>query len=157
MGRYRSYGESRSRLVVDVPVGSTNETAAIVAAKDIRQLGDEAGLSPNAILISKYRAARDTDATIKISFLRTAAHGPECGSWPTNLADQPDNANYDNFGCAQQHNLAAMIANPSDLVTPQGATPTSGERRGVIWEKYIKGESTVAAKSASEQVSTTSK
>jgi pilus assembly protein CpaD len=48
---------------------------------------------------------------------------------------------YWNFGCATQRNLAAMVANPSDLVQPRGETPAYSARRSVALEKYRKGES----------------
>ena len=45
-----------------------------------------------------------------------------------------------NMGCATQRNLAAAVADPSDLVEPRGETPRPGERRDVVWGKYVKGE-----------------
>ena len=59
-----------------------------------------------------------------------------------------------NIGCANQRNLAAMIANPADLLGPRTATPRAGERRDVIWDKYQKGETTASAKNEDGRVST---
>ena len=56
------------------------------------------------------------------------------------------------MGCANQHNLAAMIANPADLLGPRSETDRSGERRDTVWDKYTKGESTGAQKSEEEKV-----
>ena len=44
--------------------------------------------------------------------------------------------NSTNFGCAQQQNLAAMVANPADLVRPQPMTPADGGRRADVIKKY---------------------
>jgi pilus assembly protein CpaD len=44
-----------------------------------------------------------------------------------------------------------MVANPRDLVEPQGMTPRDSQRRDVVMEKYVKGDSTVAEKSADEK------
>jgi type IV pilus biogenesis protein CpaD/CtpE len=40
----------------------------------------------------------------------------ECGKWPKNLADTSDNDLSYNHGCAVQANIAAMAADPKDLV-----------------------------------------
>jgi Pilus biogenesis CpaD protein (pilus_cpaD) len=41
-----------------------------------------------------------------------------CGKWPTNLADTSNNQRFTNHGCAIRANMAAMIANPDDIVEP---------------------------------------
>ncbi len=42
------------------------------------------------------------DAPVRVSYLRFVAEGPVCGAWPTNLAFEPNNLPYPNFGCANQ-------------------------------------------------------
>ena len=68
------------------------------------------------------------------------AEGPDVRA----LADQPRrqkrNLNYANFGCAQQRNLAAQIANPADLIGPRTMTPSDPERRAVVIGRYENGE-----------------
>ena len=81
------------------------------------------------------------------------AEAPECGHWPTNLADDPRNLPYPNFGCAQQHNLAAQIANPADLLGPR--TMDAGRRgapRRSSSTSTPRAEPTGAEKSADERV-----
>jgi pilus assembly protein CpaD len=51
------------------------------------------------------------------------------------------NAEYWNFGCASQHNLAAMVDEPVDLVEPRAETPPYTARRDTVLDKYKKGES----------------
>jgi pilus assembly protein CpaD len=52
-----------------------------------------------------------------------------CGQWPRDLAvgngpiEDWDNKPYWNFGCAFQTALAAQVADPRDLVSPQAETP----------------------------------
>ena len=76
----------------------------------------EFGFADSAVAIEPYHGGRDASAPIRLSYLRYVAEAPECGHWPTNLADDQRNLPYPNFGCAQQHNLAAQIANPADLL-----------------------------------------
>jgi type IV pilus biogenesis protein CpaD/CtpE len=40
----------------------------------------------------------------------------KCGDWSENLAETADNTFAANHGCAVQSNIAAMAANPNDLV-----------------------------------------
>ena len=60
-----------------------------------------------------------------------------CGRWPTDLARDDNNGNYENFGCASQNNLAAQVANPSDLLAPRGMTPIDSERRTAVYQSYV--------------------
>jgi pilus assembly protein CpaD len=151
---YRRRGMSSSRLVIEAPSGSANDTATMRAVSEMRYLADTAGIDPSSVRFEAYNAARGADASLKLSFMKAVAYGPDCGYWPTNLATNRENENYDNFACAQQKNLAAMVANPSDLTHPRGMGPSSSERRDVIYGKYVKGDATTATKSADERAST---
>ena len=57
-----------------------------------------------------------------------------------------------NFGCANQRNFAAQVANPADLIGPRAMTPAPGERRDVVWGKYVKGESSISDKKSDERL-----
>jgi pilus assembly protein CpaD len=54
------------------------------------------------------------------------------------------------MGCATQRNLAAMVANPEDLVHPRGETPRPSERRDTVWGKYVAGQPTISKRDPSE-------
>ena len=86
------------------------------------------------------------------SYLRYVAEAPACGDWSTNLAHEPMNLPYPNFGCATQRNLAVSVANPADLLGPRSETARSSERRDFVWNKYVHGDPTGARKSADERV-----
>jgi pilus assembly protein CpaD len=58
----------------------------------------------------------------------------------------PDNPSPVNFGCATQNNLAAMVADPADLVMPRTMTASDAQRRGTVFEKYRKGEITATTR-----------
>ena len=75
-----------------------------------------------------------------------ARAGP-CGRWPNDLGpaaglDYMTNEPYWNFGCSMQHNMAAMVDEPVDIVEPRAETPPYTARRDQVVEKYKKGEST---------------
>jgi len=146
----RNKGGSNASVVIAVPAGAPNEVAAVRAAEDLRLAFSAHGGSQ--VRIEAYTDDSDPQPPIRISYLRYTAEGPECGRWPTNLSANYENVNSANFGCASQKNLAAQVANPADLLGPREMDPRSGERRGKVWENYIKGESTVAKKDESEKV-----
>jgi pilus assembly protein CpaD len=152
--RYRAADAGNSRLVIEAPSGSANEVAAMQAVAEIRALMAQVGFDQSDIAIETVYAVGLAQAPIRVSYLTYVAQGPECGRWPTNLASSPANLNYPNLGCANQANLAAMVANPADLVIPRGRTPRSGERADTVWDKYVKGESTISQKQADERVQT---
>lgn len=155
--RYRASDAGNSKLVIQVPRGSSNELASVGAIGEIRQLVSEQGFEDSMVAIESYPAARGAQPPIRVSYLRYVADAPECGRWPTNLAREPYNLPYPNLGCANQRNFAAMVANPADLVGPRTMTPGPSERRQVTWTKYTQGETTGARKSEDEKVKTDSK
>jgi len=48
------------------------------------------------------------------------------------------------FGCFQSANLAAMVTDPRQLLEPYAAGTPNPQRRQVIYDKYINGETTAA-------------
>jgi pilus assembly protein CpaD len=67
---------------------------------------------------------------VRLSFTGLKAKvATPCGEWPSDLASGStvqgwDNKPYWNYGCASQAALAAQVADPRDLIGPQGETPT---------------------------------
>lgn len=149
---YRANYSSNSKLVIQAPSGGPNEVAAMQAVAEIRHLLREGGFDETLITLEAYHDESDPQPPVRVSYQRYVAEGPECGNWTSNMATQTDGLNQANFGCNQQKNLAAMVANPADLLGPRGMTPRDGTRRDAVWEKYRKGETTGAQKSQEEKV-----
>lgn len=141
IGQYRE--EGNGHLVIEAPSGGANEGAAHKAVADVRDLAKGAGIPRAALDVQAYGGGGGKPP-VKLSFLRYVAQGPDCGKWDENLADDPRNVNYWNYGCSAQHNLAAMIANPHDLVEPRDTWQRPSERRDTVWRKYVGGQSTIA-------------
>jgi pilus assembly protein CpaD len=153
LSRYRASDAGNSKLVIAVPHGGANEPAAMRAAGQLNGLVKEAGFADNAVQVQPYSAGRGSNGPIRFSYMRYVAQGPECGVWPDNLARDRRNLNYHNFGCAQQANLAAQIANPADLVTPRTMDASDPERRAVVFDKYRQGKSPASEKGADDNAS----
>lgn len=151
LNRYRGSDQGNSKVQVSVPSGSPNEVAALRAVADLREVLREYGLDDTRVSITPYQTEGDHQPPIKVSYARFVAEAPDCGHWPANIARDPGNLPYHDFGCSTQRNFAAQVANPADLLGPRTMTPAIGERRDTIWDKFIKGESTITKKDADEK------
>lgn len=152
IARYRG-GDTSGQLAIAVPSGSGNEIAALKAVADMRYIARDLGIDDSRIAVSPYRASGERDPAIRVSYTRYVAQAPECGAWPTNLGDDTRNLPYPNLGCSTQRNFAMQVANPADLLGPRTMSPATAERRDVRWDKYNKGETTIAKRDQEEKAS----
>lgn len=151
--RYRAGDSGNSRLVVSVPSGSANEVAAITAAEDVREILFDGGFSESAVSVEAYHDEGGSHPPVRIAYMRYVAKGPDCGQdWSENLARNSRNIGHPNFGCANQHNLAAMIVNPADLLGPRTMGDRYSDRRDAVMESWTKGKVTGSEKSEDERV-----
>jgi pilus assembly protein CpaD len=144
--------EGTGAIVADVPVDTPNARAAAATIREVEALLASGGVPPRGITLRHYHPDDPrTLATIRLTYPRIAAVAAPCGLWPEDLGpsildkDYSQNKPYANFGCATQHNLAAMIDNPSDLLQPRPETAAYTARRTAAFEKYRKGDPTSVA------------
>jgi pilus assembly protein CpaD len=142
-------GEGTGAVVADVPVDTINARAAESAFREARAMLEAGGVPSGAIKVHHYTPTDPRAlATVRFSYPRMAAVAGPCGTWPEDLGPSIkdrgyfENKSYYNFGCAYQRNMAAMVANPSDLVQPRPETPAYTMRRTEGFEKYRKGATT---------------
>lgn len=146
---YKAYGHGP--LAVATPSGSSNTTSAMNVLVEVRDVLNEKGVPTDKISYAPYQASSaDSEAPLILSFRRYVAKASPCGDWSTNYADDPSNGVPPNFGCASQNNLAAMIADPADLVTPRTMTPADAQRRAVVFGKYRNGDITATTRNADD-------
>lgn len=131
-------------VTILVPTGSANEKAALTMAREVDAALKEGGVAPQLIVRRPYRVMdRTSEAPIRIMYPRLTAVVPHaCGQWPDQITTDADNTEYWNFGCAMQANLAAMVADPTDLVTPRGMDQADATRRTTVIKKYREGTPT---------------
>ena len=137
-------------LLIRTPLGAKHSASAVPALKDFRELDGTYDVRESSIKWSSYNNPGASHGPIRIAYRQYRAVPPDCGFWPDNLARDPENRPFAEFGCATQRNLAVSVANPRDLVEPRNETPRSSERRDVGWDKYVKGESVVSETSSQE-------
>ena len=143
---YRERG--KGGLMIRAPTGGANEKAAMRAYEDVRQAMRRVGISPREVELEPYFAKWDPAAPLRLSYLEFVAKGPDCPDWSENVARDPQNLPWPNMGCAMQKNLAAMVADPEDLLVPRAETPRPSERRDTVWGKYVAGEPTLSKRDA---------
>ena len=128
-------------LSVSVPMG--DESTRRFYASRLSDLGVPAW----RIMISGTAA----DGGVELSYIRYAAEAVTCGDWSKNLGDTSANLNAPNFGCAMQHNIAAMVADPRDLVAPRREDTADAARRMTVFDKYRKGEPTTTQRTEDQK------
>lgn len=130
-------------VTIQVPTGSANEIAAASTGRAVHYALVRSGVPRNQIRIAPYSVNdHSAVAPLRVSYLRVKAVVPSCGVWPDHGQADYRNADYHDFGCAQPHNLAAMVANPADLVRPQPMAPAHGGRRAAVINNYGQGVDT---------------
>jgi len=150
-GFLRDYkSQSSDRLLIRAPSGGANETAAMRAYDEVRRAMKSAGINPAAVALEPYFGNGDPAAPLRLSYLQFVAEAPDCPDWSEDTGRDPQNMPWTNKGCATQRNLAASVADARDLLGPRGETPRPGERRDVVWGKYIAGQPTISIRAPSE-------
>lgn len=74
-------------------------------------------------------AAPVAPGTVRVVVSRMEASVPGCPDWSRNASHEFDNHTSSNYGCATNASLAAMIANPEDLVHGQSGGPVTDAAR----------------------------
>ena len=128
-------------ITIQVPTAAANEIAAASTGHAVHYALVRAGVSHDRIKVAPYYVGDHSKvAALRLSYLRVKAVAPRCGIWPETQPNRFDNAQHHNFGCAAQQNLAAMVANPADLVYPQPMGPANGARRAKVISDYSRGD-----------------
>ncbi len=98
-----------SAISIVLPTGSTNAVSAAAMATQVEGVLLSAGIPVAAIEYRSYGAnAGENIAPIRLAFVEIAATTAPCGPWRDSVTRNPNNINYEAFGCATQQNLAAQ-------------------------------------------------
>lgn len=102
------YGD---RVTLDDPMASveTRQQVADLAARHGILVADGAPVT----------AGHVNPGQARVVITRTTASVPTCPDWSVKMEANQNNATHSNFGCANNSNLAAMVANPEDLIHGQ--------------------------------------
>lgn len=149
LAKYKSVGHGP--LMVSIPSDHANEQLLISAAADIRDMGWQAGIEYDQIDGSAYDAGVRGNAPILLAFKRYTAVRPDCPTWASvDAMDAVSNNDGPVLGCAVRTNMAAIIADPADLMGQRALEAGDPERIGEQLERWRRGETTNAARSEAE-------
>jgi len=136
---YRAHGNGS--LAISVPDGPPSRAAITYFA----ERAAATGISRDKILVSTHDVTNG-DYRVDVSYITYTAHTDACGDWSENLAFSGDNLTPGNFGCSVQHNIAAMVSDPRDLLGPRRFDPADANRAQTVIGNYEQGKPTAAEK-----------
>lgn len=137
---YRDRGTGS--IAISAPANETAQGAIAFFAGHINRMG----IARDKILVATHDAPTG-DMRVEVNYVAYEASTPkDCGDWSENLSFTAHNATPRNFGCAVQKNIAAMVADPRDLMSSRPLGESDGVRRVVTMGKYEAGEITSANK-----------
>jgi pilus assembly protein CpaD len=139
VGDYQAHGNGS--IAISAPAGINSQAMIGFFAQRINDMG----VPKDHILVASHDAP-DGDMRVEINYVSYQARTEKCGDWSENLAYSADNLTPKNFGCAVQHNIAAQVADPRDLLGPHRMDNASAARRATVVSGYEQGKITAAAK-----------
>jgi pilus assembly protein CpaD len=137
-------GQGAAPLDVTVSGRSTEDPAAREQALQLANALMERGVPAEDINL--YVQQDQAAGVSNMSFAIYTTAPEECGYFEKGFDNDYDNSISSNYGCAIQHNIDAMAANPRDLAYPQAMTPgRSGARAYYVIDHYTRGEALPSA------------
>lgn len=147
---YGQYGQGP--MYINIPGNAANGMGADQAKSAITARMQSMGIPGSQLQMGKYAADLDAPAPVVVSFRRLTTVPINCeqGAFLTSTStNQP----YGNFGCAQTANLAAMIDNPRQLLSPYPQAPSTMIRRSTVFDNYAIGQPTATTRPEGQSVS----
>ena len=129
-------------ISISPPAGGDATAAIRYFAERLAELG----VPRSRIMVGTHQIS-DGSAQVEIGYFGYLAQVDPCGDWSKDLANTAANQTSPNFGCATQHNIAAQVADPRDLIQPRTASAGDATRRATMLGNYEKGKVTAADKS----------
>jgi pilus assembly protein CpaD len=140
---YLSRGDGA--LSISAPRGPNSSAALAWFGEHLARMG-----VPRARILVGTHDAANGDARVEIGYIVYSARTDQCGNWTEDASDTANNLPMPDFGCSVQHNVAAMVADPRDVVAPRGMDAGDATRRQTVVGSYEKAQSTGAAKSTQQ-------
>jgi pilus assembly protein CpaD len=138
-------------LVLSLPQTSNNAQLAVTAIAEARAIAWESGVEYDEISGEVHGAADGAPQPMILAYQAYDAIAPECASKASiDFSDIASNNTLPTLGCSVRTNLAAMIADPADLLGSRELGPADNARRDVILDKFRLGESTASVRSDDE-------
>lgn len=149
VGTYAQRGHGP--IVMSLPVVSSNPQLAVTAVAEARTIAWEQGVQYDEISGDTHGTGAAVAQPMILAYQVYDAVPPECLSKAAlDFSDVASNNNLPTLGCSVRTNMAAMIADPSDLLGTRALSASDLERREVILAKFRLGEVTGAERAREE-------
>lgn len=132
-------------ISISAPRGPNSSAALAYFGEHLAHMG----VPRNRILVATHDAGTG-DGHVEIGYIVYSARTDPCQNWSQPPEDTATNLPMPDFGCSVQHNIAAMVSDPRDLVAPRGMDAGDATRRETVVGTYEKAQSTASAKSSSQ-------
>ncbi len=149
--RWKARGQGA--ITVAIPQGGADGLAGEHLAHHAVKALASAGVPRANIQTAAYPAHRmPGGAPVTISYVGLTAVAPDCSElgWEDNLGFAPRNMPWNNFGCATQNNLAAMVNNPRDLIEPRPTDDVDVRRRMKVVDDFRNAKPTATKRQQEE-------
>lgn len=143
---YKDHGHGPLNMVL--PESTLNQQSAVSAVAEARAIAYENGVEYTQIAGGAQFSGR---SAMVLSFVAYDAVAPECkGFGEVDFTAIRSNAEASNLGCSVRTNIAAMIADPADLLGTRPLDETDAVRRQAVFELYRDGEQTASERNDGE-------
>lgn len=137
-------------LVMSLPRHHQNEELAVKAVAEAREIAWTAGVDYQEISGSAFEA-NGRNAPMVLGFRAYKAIAPDCKQKAAfDFADASSNNDLPSLGCSVRVNMAAMVADPADLLGNRPLEPGDLARREVQLQLYREGQATGATRGEDE-------
>lgn len=150
LGGYVRSGQGQ--LYINIPENTANGVGVQQARNVIAQKMAGMGISNAGLQMGQYQARSGTPAPVIVSYRRLAAVPINCHQGAA-LTQTGTNQPYPGFGCAQNANLAAMVSNPRQFLSPANSGYSPAARGVLVVGKYMNNEVTGTPRPAGQEVS----
>lgn len=138
-------------IFINMPADGNNGLGTQQAATMVKTMMAQVGVNSAALQSGEYQSSPNAPAPVVVSY-RTLRAVPQDCRFMDDLRQTFNNQPNQSFGCSQSANLAAMVADPRQFLEPYATTTPNSQRRTVVYDKYIKGESTAAERPPEQSV-----
>ncbi|HVI90542.1 MAG TPA: CpaD family pilus assembly lipoprotein [Dongiaceae bacterium] len=145
---YRDQGESPIAVTITAP--TLSDPAARKEAVDVAVLLRREGVPASDIKL--FVKESPVMAGPVLTFPIYVVVPRNCGNWSEPMEQTWHSQDTDNFGCATQKNVDAMVANPRDLITPRDSTGRDGARAWKTFDNYQQGKAIPGANDIQAEV-----
>jgi len=149
LAKYKDVGHGP--LVISMPKSAQAPQLAVGAVSEIREFAWEAGVEYHQMLGAAYDASGQSTTPIVMAFKTYEAIAPDCPSIAEfDFGDAKSNTELPTFGCAVRANMAAMIAEPADLLGTRPLEDGSFARQQIQLDLWLQGQPTPSQRGEGE-------